>query len=62
MLRLPYENRGRKLKSDVFPQLGVVLENIFQAGNAGDGGLECHPTRLTTDVQFAARIITFLCT
>ena len=50
MFRLSYENRGRKLKSDVFPQLGIVLENIFQAGDAGDGGgVECHP-KLTTDV------------
>ena len=54
MFRLSYENRGRKLKSDVFPQLGIVLENIFQVGDAGDGGVECHP-RLTTDVQYRSK-------
>ena len=56
MFRLSYENRGRKLKSDVFPQLGIVLENIFQAGDAG--GVECHP-RLTTDVQYRSKYNNF---
>ena len=51
---LAYETRGRKFKSDVFPQLGLILENIFQAGDAGDGGMECHP-RLTTDVQYRSK-------
>ncbi|CAB3980263.1 Hypothetical predicted protein [Paramuricea clavata] len=51
---LAYETRGRNFKSDVFPQLGLILENIFQAGDAGDGGMECHP-RLTTDVQYRSK-------
>ena len=59
MLRLAYEPRGRKLKSDIFPQLGIVLENIFQGGEVGDGGLECHP-RLTTNVQYRSKDRNFL--
>ena len=32
LLQLPrkHDNRGRQLKAEVFPQLGMVLENIFQ--------------------------------
>ncbi len=52
LVRTSYDNRGRKLKAELFPQLGIVLENIFQQGGKEEiGGLECHP-RLTTDLLY----------
>ena len=30
LVKNAYDNRGRKLKAELFPQLGIVLENIFQ--------------------------------
>lgn len=55
LMQLPYDNRGRKLKAEVFPQLGASLEKIFQEGGKEEiGGLECHP-RLTTDVRYRSK-------
>ena len=50
-----HDNLGRQLKAEVFPQLGMVVENIVQQeGNGVIGGLECHP-RLTADVLYRSR-------
>lgn len=46
MFKLQCETRGRQLKSDIFPELKFVLEEIFSCGSANDGiagGLESHP-------------------
>jgi hypothetical protein len=49
--QLACETRGRRLKADIFPELKIVLEEIFSHGSSGMvDGLESHP-RLTTDVM-----------
>ena len=52
-IRTISEGRGRKLKSDQFPQLGVAIEYAFGEYDveAGGGGLEAHP-RLTTGTLY----------
>ena len=53
--KLKYETRGRMMLADKFPELKIVLEEIFNAGVTGmHGGLESHP-RLTTDVLYRSR-------
>ena len=46
MYKLPFENRGRELKYDQYPELTSILESFFDAG-----GMEAHP-RLTTTTLF----------
>ena len=39
-----YDNRGRPLLADTFPELGMVLQSIFESGERGiGGGIESHP-------------------
>ena len=53
--KLQFETRGRALKADLFPELKLVLEEIFSHGTSGMlGGLESHP-RLTTDIMYRSR-------
>ncbi|KAJ7386267.1 hypothetical protein OS493_010671 [Desmophyllum pertusum] len=50
-----YDNRGRPLLADEFPELGLVLQSIFEGGESGiGGGIESHP-RLTTEIMFRSR-------
>lgn len=50
-----YDNQGRPLLADKFPELGIVLQSIFDSGESGIGfGIESHP-RLTTDMMFRSR-------
>ncbi|XP_066915452.1 uncharacterized protein [Clytia hemisphaerica] len=48
MYCLPFENRGRELSIETFPELTSILERVFEAG-----GMESHP-RLTTSTLFRA--------
>ena len=50
------EGRGRKLKTEEFPQLPAVMEYAFGEGdiNRGGGGLEAH-SRLTTGTLYRLR-------
>ena len=52
-IRTIAKGRGRKLKSDKFPELAATLEYVFgECDEAkGGGGLESHP-RLTTDIRY----------
>ena len=55
LFKLRSETRGRTLLPDIFPELKVVLEEIFNYGSEGMmGGLESHP-RLTTDIMYRSR-------
>ena len=50
LFKLRSESRWRTLIADLFPELKVVLKEIFCHGTAEMlGGLESHP-RLTTDI------------
>ena len=53
--KLKHETRGRALLADIFPELKIVLEEIFNHGvNGMHGGLESHP-RLTSDILYRSR-------
>ena len=53
--RKKFDSRGRALKADIFPELAVVLESIFESGDKGiGGGVESH-TRLTTDIAYRSK-------
>ena len=53
--RSAFDSRGRPLLADVFPELGMVLQSIFESGKGGiGGGIEAHP-RLTSDIMFRSR-------
>ena len=54
LFKLCSETGGRALVADIFPELKVVLEEIFNCGGREMiGGLESHP-RLTTDIMYRA--------
>ena len=55
-VKLPeqYDNRGRMLKYDQFPEMPRIIEGIFEGGSIDrgcDGGLESHP-RLITSTRY----------
>ena len=51
-VKLKYETRGRLMLADIFPELKIVLEEIFNEGSTGmHVGLESH-SRLTTDILY----------
>ena len=53
--RSSFDNRGRPLLADEFPELGIVLQSIFESGESGiGGGVESHP-RLTSDIMFRSK-------
>ena len=55
-IRTMCEGRGRKLKSEHFPELSAILEYAFgelDVNECGGGGLESHP-RLTTGTLYRA--------
>ena len=54
-IRIIAAGRGRKLKSQEFPDLAALMECVFGEYDIaqGGGGLEAHP-RLTTDVLYRA--------
>ena len=55
LFKLRSETCGRTLLADIFPELKVVLEEIFNYGSEEMmGGLESHP-RLTTDIMYRSR-------
>ena len=55
LFKLQSETRGRALIADLFPELKIVLEEIFNYGSGEMvGGLESHP-RLTTDIMYRSR-------
>ena len=50
--KLQYENCGRVLLDEAFPELATVIEKIFDTGQHEiEGGLESHP-RLITETLF----------
>lgn len=55
-IKLPeqYDNRGRMLKHEQFPEMSRIIEGIFEAGSMDEtsgGGLESHP-RLITSTRY----------
>ena len=53
--KLKHETRGRALLANIFTELKIVLEEIFNHGvNGMYGGLESHP-RLTSDILYRSR-------
>ncbi len=55
-LKLPdrYDNRGRGLKYEQFPEMSRIIESIFEGGSLDEytgGGLESHP-HLTTSTRY----------
>ena len=62
-LQQKFDQRGRKLKVEEFPEMSKIIENVFETGSTDDkrgGGLESHPRLITTTRYRTPDNVTFM--